>query len=186
MKHRLLAGSIGLLLSAASLTVVASTDGVIEFSGLVTDVTCSVEGQNPGLGTVKKEVELGSIVASRLGAAGQRANPTGFTIRVGAPGEASCTNGRKAMVAFDPASPAIDAASGRLNIDGGDGTAGNVQIEVTQRDGTPINVYTDKSAPVEIVNNQAQLLLAAQYYATGAASQGKVASRVGFLVEYAE
>lgn len=98
--------------------------------------------------------------AARLAVAGNRANLTGFTIRIGAPGEGSCTNGRTAMVAFDPTSPAIDVATGRLNIDGYDNpsdssNAKNVQIEVTNRDGTPINLYSEKSTGVVIADNQA-------------------------------
>lgn len=168
-----------------------AADGVINFSGLVTDVTCTVEGAEPGAGKVVKDVNLGGVSAARLATAGNRANLTGFTIRIGAPGEGSCTNGRTAMVAFDPTSPAIDVATGRLNIDGYDDPsdtthAKNVQVEVTNRDGSPINVYTEKSAGVVIADNQAVIPLAAQIYASGPASEGKVSTRVGFTVEYAE
>lgn len=129
--------------------------------------------------------------AARLAVAGNRANLTGFTIRIGAPGEGSCTNGRTAMVAFDPTSPAIDVATGRLNIDGYDNpsdssNAKNVQIEVTNRDGTPINLYSEKSTGVVIADNQALIPLAAQMYASAPATEGKVNTRVGFLIEYAE
>jgi major type 1 subunit fimbrin (pilin) len=86
--------------------------------------------------------------AARLASAGNRANPTGFTLRIGAPGEGSCTNGRTAMVAFDPTSPAIDVATGRLNTDGHDDPANttaakNVQVEVLNRDGSPIHLYSE-------------------------------------------
>jgi major type 1 subunit fimbrin (pilin) len=166
-------------------------DGTLNFSGLVTDVTCTVEGAAPGTGAVVKDVNLGGVAAARLAATGNRANLTGFTIRIGAPGEGSCANGRTAMVAFDPTSPAIDVATGRLNIDGHDDpsdttTAKNVQVEVTDRDGTPINVYTGKSAGVVIVDNQAVIPLAAQMYASAPATEGTVKTRVGFLVEYAD
>ncbi len=90
------------------------------------------------------------------------------------------------MVAFDPTSPAIDVATGRLNIDDTADAATNVQIEVTKRDGTPIHVYTEKSEGVIIADNQAVIPLAAQYYATAAAGEGLVKTRVGFMVEYAD
>lgn len=180
-----------LILSAALSTTTHATDGVINFSGLVTDVTCTIEGAAPGTGAVVKDVNLGGVSAARLATAGSRANLTGFTIRIGAPGEGSCTNGRTAMVAFDPTSPAIDVATGRLNIDGYDDpsdttNAKNVQVEVTSRTGTPLNVYTDKSDAVVITDNQATIPLAAQLYASGAATEGKVNTRVGFMIEYAE
>lgn len=180
-----------LALAAAVSQAAHAADGVINFSGLVTDVTCTIEGAAPGSGAVVKDINLGGVSAARLAAAGNRANLTGFTIRIGAPGEGSCTNGRTAMVAFDPTSPAIDVATGRLNIDGYDNpsdssNAKNVQIEVTNRDGTPINLYSEKSTGVVIADNQAVIPLAAQMYASAPATEGKVNTRVGFLIEYAE
>ncbi|MEF9672608.1 fimbrial protein [Pseudomonas sp. MWU13-2100] len=180
-----------LALAAAVSLPVSANDGVINFSGLVTDVTCTVEGSAPGTGAVVKDVNLGGVSASRLSNAGDRANLTGFTIRIGAPGEGACTNGRTAMVAFDPTSPAIDVATGRLNVDGHDdpsdtATAKNVQVEVTNRDGTPLNVYTEKSEGVVIADNQALIPLAAQMYASGLATEGTVNTRVGFMVEYTD
>lgn len=105
--------------------------------------------------------------------------------------EGSCTNGRTAMVAFDPTSPAIDVATGRLNIDGHDDpsdttNAKNVQVEVTKRDGSPLNVYTEKSEGVVIADNQALIPLAAQMYASGASTEGTVKTRVGFTIVYAD
>ncbi|NMZ01048.1 fimbrial protein [Pseudomonas [fluorescens] ATCC 17400] len=180
-----------LALAAAVSQAAHAADGVINFSGLVTDVTCTIEGAAPGSGAVVKDINLGGVSAARLAVAGNRANLTGFTIRIGAPGEGSCTNGRTAMVAFDPTSPAIDVATGRLNIDGYDNpsdssNAKNVQIEVTNRDGTPINLYSEKSTGVVIADNQALIPLAAQMYASAPATEGKVNTRVGFLIEYAE
>ncbi|AHC33027.1 fimbrial protein [Pseudomonas fluorescens] len=182
--------------AALALTVAVShcahaADGVMNFSGLVTDVTCTVEGAAPGTGAVVKDVNLGGVSAARLAKPGDRANLTGFTIRIGAPGEGSCTNGRTAMVAFDPTSPAIDVATGRLNIDGHDDpsdttNAKNVQVEVTKRDGSPLNVYTEKSEGVVIADNQALIPLAAQMYASGASTEGTVKTRVGFTIVYAD
>lgn len=182
--------------TALALTVAVShcahaADGVMNFSGLVTDVTCTVEGAAPGTGAVVKDVNLGGVSAARLAKPGDRANLTGFTIRIGAPGEGSCTNGRTAMVAFDPTSPAIDVATGRLNIDGHDDpsdttNAKNVQVEVTKRDGSPLNVYTEKSEGVVIADNQALIPLAAQMYASGASTEGTVKTRVGFTIVYAD
>ncbi len=179
------------LAAGVSQGALAANDGVINFTGLVNDTTCTIEGATPGTGAVVKDVNLGGVSAARLAKPGDRANLTGFTIRIGAPGQGSCTNGRTAMVAFDPTSAAIDVATGRLNIDGYDNpddttNAKNVQIEVTNRDGTPIHVYTEKSEGVVIVDNQAVIPLAAQMYASGAATEGTVKTRVGFMVVYAD
>ncbi|MFN3355427.1 MAG: fimbrial protein [Pseudomonas sp.] len=189
--NTLCAVATALALSNGAIQAAHANDGVINFSGLVTDVTCTVEGAAPGTGAVVKDVNLGGVSAARLATAGSRANLTGFTLRIGAAGEGGCTNGRTAMVAFDPTSPAIDVATGRLNIDGYDDPADtthakNVQVEITGRNGTPLNVYTEKSEGVVIADNQAVIALAAQMYASGPASEGKVNTRVGFLIEYAE
>lgn len=40
--------------------------------------------------------------------------------------------------------------------------AKNVQVEVTKRDGSPLNVYAEKSEGVVIADNQALIPLAAQ------------------------
>ena len=169
----------------------AAIDGNINFSGQVNDTTCTVEGVAPGTGAVVKDVNLNSVSASRLANPGDRANLTGFTIRVGGPGQGSCTNGRTALVLFDPTSPAIDVASGRLNIDGYDDpsdttNAKNVQVEVTNRDSSPIHVYTETSEGVVIADNQAVIPMAAQFYATAPATEGLVRTRVGFTVVYAD
>ncbi|PMV27388.1 MULTISPECIES: fimbrial protein [unclassified Pseudomonas] len=179
------------LAAAVSQPAQAANDGTINFTGLVSDTTCTIEGAAPGTGAVVKDVNLGGVSAARLQKPGDRANLTGFTIRIGAPGEGGCTNGRTAMVAFDPTSPAIDVATGRLNIDGYDDpsdttNAKNVQVEVTNRNGTPINVYTEKSEGVVIADNQAVIPLAAQMYASGVATEGTVKTRVGFMVVYAD
>ncbi|MBN2974616.1 fimbrial protein [Pseudomonas fluorescens] len=179
------------LTAGVSQLTYAAPDGTINFSGQVNDVTCTIEGSPPGSGSVVKNVNLGGVSAARLAKPGDRANLTGFTIRIGGPGEGSCSNGRTAMVAFDPTSAAIDVATGRLNIDGYDDpddttNAKNVQVEVTNRDGSPINVYTEKSEGVVIADNQAVIPLAAQMYASGASTEGAVKTRVGFMVEYTD
>ncbi|NWD69364.1 type 1 fimbrial protein [Pseudomonas gingeri] len=187
MKISQVSAAVSLALAALiALPAFAANDGIITFNGLVTDVTCTIEGEAPGSGTVVKNIDLGGVPASLLANAGDRRNLTGFTIRVGSPGETACTDGRTAMIAFDPSSPAIDVATGRLNIDSTADSASNVQVEVTRRDGTPIHVYTEKSEGVIIADNQALIPLAAQYYATGAAGEGEVNTRVGFMVEYAD
>lgn len=79
--------------AALALTVAVShcahaADGAfMNFSGLVTDGERTVEGAAPGTGAVVKDVNLGGVSAARLAKPGDRANLTGFTIRIGAPGE---------------------------------------------------------------------------------------------------
>lgn len=162
--------------------VFAANDGIIDFTGRITTTTCSVEGKNPGEGSVRKTVDLGAISAGGLTAAGQTAGDRGFSIVIG--GNDECTDDAVAKVRFDPASPALDVASGRLNIDKAVGAAENVQIELTQPDGTPINLFTQDSQGVKIVEHKATIPLVARYYSLGSAKAGGAASRVGFQVVY--
>ena len=66
----LLAVATALALSATMTSSVYAADGVINFSGLVTDVTCTVEGAAPGTGAVVKDVNLAGVSAARLATAG--------------------------------------------------------------------------------------------------------------------
>ncbi|WP_445177487.1 fimbrial protein [Pseudomonas sp. McL0111] len=189
MEKKTLFAAFALATSAIVTLPAYATDGVINFTGLVTDVTCTIEGTVPGTGGATKDVPMNGISAANLDAAGKFGPLTRFEILVGGPGQNGCTDGRSALIAFDTASPMIDVATGRLNIDGWNVptdliNAKNVQIQVTKQDGTPLNLYTEKSDAVVIASNQAIIPLAARYYATGAATAGLVASRVGFTIEY--
>ncbi|MGR2708142.1 hypothetical protein [Pseudomonas sp. AU10] len=117
----------------------------------MTSVTCKVEGQAQGANGATKDVELDGVPASALASAKKVANLKGFSIVVGVAGDSSCTNGTNALVRFDPSSPAIDVASGNLKVGGWD---------------------KQDDATTAVIN------LGAQYYVTGAASAGAVATRV--------
>jgi major type 1 subunit fimbrin (pilin) len=57
--------------AAVSQPALAATDGTLNFSGLVNDVTCTVEGSAPGTGAVVKDVNLGGVAAARLANPGE-------------------------------------------------------------------------------------------------------------------
>ena len=174
--------------AAAALTLAAGTasaqDGIIEFTGNITATTCQVEGVAPGQGNIAKAVDLGGINVGSLQTAGERAGDKGFSIQVGGAGDANCTDGQTAHVRFDPASPALDITTGRLNIDNTGTPATNVQVEIANVDGTEINLFTEDSAGIVIANNTAVIPLIGRYYATGKAAAGEANSRVGFQVVY--
>ena len=139
----------------------AANDGSIDITGRIVTTTCEVEGKPPGQGAASKLVELDAISAASLATAGQTAGDRGFDIKIG--GNDDCTDGASAKVRFDPASPALDRATGRLNVDPVAGAATNVQIEITNGDGTPINLYTDDSKAVTISGHSATIPLIARY-----------------------
>lgn len=167
---------------AATSATRAANDGIIEITGTITAATCQVEGQQPGSGGVTKSVPLDTISAGALAQVGQTYGDRGFSIQVG--GNEECANDTKVKVRFDPASPAIDRLSGRLNVDAGGNAAGGVQIQIANGDGTPINVFTEDSKSVIVADNKAQIDLIARYYRSGDVTPGAANSRVGFQIAY--
>lgn len=179
---KLLAYSAAMVVGLAAINPAQANDGTIEITGAITDTTCTIEGQPPGGGNVTKTVPLGDVSATHLATAGSTASDLGFTIKIGGSGETGCTDGDTAKVRFDPSSPLIDLAVGRLNVDNGGAT--NVQVQILNANGTPIMLGTEDSAGVVIDDNQAIIPMIARYYATGAATAGAATSRVGFEVVY--
>jgi major type 1 subunit fimbrin (pilin) len=159
----------------------AANDGIIDITGRIVATTCQVDGKPPGGGAVKA-VALGSISAGALAKLGDTAGDRGFVIRIG--GNDECANDITAKIRFDPASPALDRTTGRLNVDAGDTAATNVQIQMTNQDGTPINMYTEDSQGVKVTDHVAEIGLIARYYSMGGVTSGTAASRVGFQVVY--
>jgi major type 1 subunit fimbrin (pilin) len=175
--------SLALALVAVPVSpVIAANDGTIEITGRITATTCLVEGKPPGSGAATKTVEFGDISAGNLAVEGQTSGDRGFQIQIG--GNAECVDGDVAKIRFDPASPALDRATGRLNIDASADAAKNVQIQIANQDGTPINLYTEDSQGATIAGGGAVIPLIARYYSTGKAEKGAANSRVGFQVVY--
>ncbi|MBB3227645.1 major type 1 subunit fimbrin (pilin) [Luteibacter sp. Sphag1AF] len=178
--------AVALTLGIASFNATsADLDGTIEFTGALSTSTCLIEGHPPGQNLAKKDVPLGGVEVGKLTAVGSTAGDRGFNITIGGANDLTCEDGKMARVGFDVTSPLLDTVTGRLNIDGGQDTASNVQIEViNQDDGTPIHMFTDRSHPVEIRNHQAIIPLIARYHSLGAATAGAANSRIGFNVTY--
>jgi len=160
----------------------ATNDGTIEIAGRITATTCQVEGNPPGSGAATKKVDFGEVSAGHLATEGQTAGDRSFQIHIG--GNEECVDGGMATIRFDPASPSLDRATGRLNIDAVVDAAKNVQIQIANEDGTPINMYTEDAQGATIVGNSAVIPLIARYYSLGKAEKGVANSRVGFQVVY--
>jgi major type 1 subunit fimbrin (pilin) len=178
LRSSILAALIAVPVGVAS----AANDGTIEITGRIVATTCQVEGKPPGENAANKLVALGDISSTVLATAGQTAGDRGFSIVIG--GNSECTDGASAKVRFDPASPALDRETGRLNVDPVVGAATNVQVQITEQDGTPINMYTQDSKPVTISGNVAKVELMARYYSLGNITGGLANSRVGFQIVY--
>jgi major type 1 subunit fimbrin (pilin) len=182
MQTKTLAASLLVAILAAAPPAFAANDGMIDITGRITATTCEVEGVPPGTGGVRKNVPLESISAGALTQVGQTYGDRGFMINIG--GNPECANDTKVKVRFDPASPALDRLSGRLNIDPGSEAASGVQIQIANDDGTPIHLYTEDSKTVVVADNKARVDLIARYYRSGDVKPGAANSRVGFQVVY--
>jgi major type 1 subunit fimbrin (pilin) len=192
MKHIQLASAIALVMGlgvAGSVSAQSVTGGgTITFTGIVTDVTCTVKG---GAGTDGGEnnftVALDAVPASDLPTAGATAKAKGFQVIIGGPGQGTCEDGKIATMTFEPSSPRIDATTGTLtNALAGEATNTNIQVLDGGASGTAINLADptfSKDSPA-IVNNTAVLDFGAQYYATGAATPGLVSTSVVYKVVY--
>ncbi|MET0256881.1 MAG: fimbrial protein [Luteibacter sp.] len=177
--HPCLCAALVLSLPIPSL---AKNDGTIQITGRIDATTCKVENVEPGTGGALKAVALGGISAGVLASANQTAGDKGFTIMVG--GNEECVDGLSAKVRFDPASPLLDPITGHLKVETAANAATNVQIDIADKDGTSINLYTDDSPSVKVEGHKASIPLIARYISLGGATAGAANSSVGFQIVY--
>ena len=115
-----------LTMGLSASVAVNAVDGIINFTGSVDSVTCSINGSTPN-GAVNMNVGLPSVNASSLSTANAIAGSTPFNIVLGKAGEASCTNGSIAAVKFESGA-GVDTPTGLLNNTATTDAAGNVKI----------------------------------------------------------
>lgn len=164
-----------------------AADGTIRFTGSVSATTCSVHGgagTNGGLSDT--EVRLPKISVDRLKADGDSAGSTPFSIIIGGNDEAACTDGEIASLHFEPQlSPMIDPATGRLNNASSPDAAKNLQVEILNDRGEPIDLYHNANvSEANISGNEAILNFTAQYKALGKVTPGVVDTNLVYTVTY--
>lgn len=169
-----------LIALAASATVLTSfsalaADGTVNFTGEISSQTCTIDGNATGATT--KSVTLPRVSASSLGAVGQTAGRTAFSLAL-----TGCT-GSSALVRFEQGST-VDAATG--NLINQTTTGSNVQIQLLNAAFAPINLQTNaNSLSTAITANAATINFYAQYVAANAvATAGQVTSSVQFSMDY--
>nr|WP_199043641.1 type 1 fimbrial protein [Dyella sp. ASV24] len=174
------------LVVAGSASAASSNGGTIRFTGAVTDETCTITG---GTGTDGGEsnftVALDPVPASALPSSGSIANEKAFQIIIGGAGQGTCVDGKIATMRFLPSSPRVSAATGNLmNALSGQATKTEVQL-LDAPAGKALDLRTGATlASTTITNNQATITMAAQYFATGAATPGLVDTSVVYGVTY--
>ncbi|WP_058911253.1 fimbrial protein [Entomohabitans teleogrylli] len=128
----LLAVGVGSVASIAN-----AADGTINFTGTITDETCTIASGSQNL-----NVDLGRVAKSALdGGAGKKAGPTRFTLQLtGCP--ATVTG---ASVKFDGVAKPENRNLLELTGAGTAGVATQVGIEIADRNGATIPLYTASS-----------------------------------------
>lgn len=172
MKKIILAASALALGSVAA----HATDGTVTINGKVTDQTCKVSANSKDITVTLPTVGVGSLAT-----AGTTAGRTPFTINL-----ENCKAGQ--VSAFFETGGNVDAASGRLN---NTGNASNVQVQLLSDSSVVIPVLANAAqAPVTTKAtvakdaDSAALNYYAEYYATGAATAGDVATSVKYTINY--
>ena len=172
MKKIILAASVLALGSVAA----HAADGTVTINGMVTDQTCEVSADSKDITVTLPTVGVGSLAT-----AGTTAGRTPFTINL-----KNCKAGD--VSAFFETGGNVDAASGRLN---NTGEAENVQVQLLSDSSAVIPVLANATqadvtttATVAQDGGSAALNYYAEYYATGAAEAGSVATSVQYTINY--
>lgn len=153
-----------------------ASDGTITINGQINAATCTVAVT----GTAGSTVTLPTVATTVLGAAGNTAGQTAFSI-----GLTGCSAGVTKAATYFEAGPNVNAA-GRLNNPVG---ATNVNVELVNSNGTT-PIVIGSAAPSSgvgsfpVASGNATLNYFARYYATGAATAGAVATSVTFSMVY--
>lgn len=177
-KSRLLA----VLIAAGSTSFAMASDGTITFNGEVRAETCVVKVNG---GNSSPTVILPAVAAKTLGAKGQVAGLTGFTMELSECGAAS-----KKVYAYFETGSSVDSGSGNLkNVSG---TAKGVQLQLVDTSNASASnaikagQESQRSATTKIdtASGAALLPYGVQYFADGVVSAGTVISSVTYSIAY--
>ncbi|WP_334041692.1 fimbrial protein [Burkholderia ambifaria] len=180
MKKALFSTAIGIASVALAPAAAFAYDGTIKFDGSITDVTCNINGEAPGVNNAL-EVSLGqSINPSTFDTIGKLSPAVPFALNIG--GNAGCKDDTKVVIDFDPSSVNINPVTGNLKLVGtkpaegieiqinnaGNGKTGKIAL------GKPENITDAQVATVS--QNKATLSYTAAYVSTVAPDQIKSGS----------
>ncbi len=164
--------------------VQAASNGVVNFTGEVLDKTCdiTIDG-NASPATVV----LQAVDKAQLASPGATAKRTGFNIELSNCSGSATVN---SAAAFFENGSTVDPIGYRLNNTITDATgATNVQLQLVDAPtGNAIKIGSPEqhtsSSTYDLSAGSATLPYAVEYYATGAATPGLVASSVNFTINY--
>ncbi|HBN9704070.1 MULTISPECIES: fimbrial protein [Pseudomonas] len=160
-----------------------AADGVVNFMGSISDVTCDINGQAPGEGNVT-HVDLGTVAPGVFTAVGTASPFKNFDLVLSGAG---CTDGKKASIAFDAVTN-VDPSTGNLKLTS-NSPAGGVQIQIYNNAGNnskiPLGSAEVSPQQAEIKNNTATLKYKASYVSTAATvTPGSGVSHIRYVLAY--
>ncbi|WP_454724643.1 MULTISPECIES: fimbrial protein [Cupriavidus] len=169
MKRTIVASLATTCVALAALTPSLSQafDGQIDFTGSITDVSCTINGQQPGSAN-RTLVTLGTVDPGVFIGLNTRTSSVPFSLVLG--GGSGCIDGRKALISFDTGSANIDPGTGNLILVG-TGAAKGVQIEVSDAGNgasgkIALNAAQATPQTATISGNTATLIYSAAYVQT--------------------
>ncbi|RQB74126.1 fimbrial protein [Pseudomonas aeruginosa] len=173
----------GTLLALMS-PVAHAVDGIVNFSGNITDVACDINGQAPGAGNVTN-VNLGIVSPADFTAVGTSSTFENFDLVLSGAG---CTDTKKVSIAFAPVGN-VDRITGNLMLMGPSEAKG-VQIQIFNNSAgstTKIPLGSVEASPQQatIDKNTATLKYKASYVSTAAAvTAGTGLSHIRYVLAY--
>ncbi|WP_052697754.1 fimbrial protein [Luteibacter yeojuensis] len=168
-----------LLVAGLAAPAVFAETGTITFTGKITNVTCSVDGNDTG--GPNFTVNLGQVSAGDFKDVGDTVGQTGFKLTIG--GEPSCTNGTKVWAAFDADGATVNPDTGLVRVT--EGTAKGVDIRLFTEDGKKINAWlNDNIVKKTVENNVATIYHAAAFERTANITAGDATGRVKYTVNF--
>lgn len=182
MKKTLLVAALSVSAFSAFSTAHAS-NGTINFTGKVSDVTCTVENGTSGDFTVA----LSTVSKNQLAASGATAGRVPFDIQV-----TGCGAEGGNISAYFESGPNVNLETGNLVNTAASG-ANNVEIQITNSQGEAIAIKAAAAGAdgaqanaewIPLTGGSATINYGAQYYATGAATAGEVIASVQYTMIY--
>ncbi|MFC0227521.1 fimbrial protein [Serratia aquatilis] len=167
-----------LVLFCCVVSVQAASNGVLNVTGSIKSATCyfdSVEGQD----NKTYDWTLPQVYTGNLDRAGKTSGRKKSSIFLGG---VHCTNGYTPYITLHNGAT-VSAQTGNL-VNTLSDEADNVQIRLLMND-TPLDLRgSPRVGCAVIVNRQSQCDIEYEYYATGAATSGKVKSTIQFDISY--
>jgi len=166
------------LFAAAMIPAFASAaDLTINFTGTVTDQTCTISNATGGT----LSVAMPSVSASQFKAVGDVAGTTPFNVTL-----TNCPASVTKVAGLFELGPNVDTTTGNLKIAAATtNKAGNVQVQLLDSTGAKVRADGGRTPSVDVSSGGATINMLSQYYATAATvTAGKTDTSVGFTVVY--